>query len=190
MCSNLPSRTTQEVQHECDEQVERTRHKPGRTVHHHQGEPQGQGSAETGTVPPEMGELPTQTSRKNCMESLASCTLLETDSLLCGLDGNKDIADEASKQSVSNHQRESVSLVSSCIEAGCYSTATDIAGFPSGRSSKVFECMVWLRGVHDSVSIHQMLNREENHCWTVNTWTVGALWLFFRTIWERALCLV
>lgn len=85
------------------------------------------------------------------MESLASCALLETDSLLHGLDGNKDIADEASKQSISNHQRESVPLVSSCIEAGCYSTTIDIAGFPSSRRSKVFECTVCLRGVHDSV---------------------------------------
>lgn len=112
-----------------------------------------------GTVTPEMGEPPTQTSRKNCMEPLALGALMGTDSLLPVLDGNKDFADEASKQS--NDQRESVPLVSSCIEAGCHPTAEDIAGFSSGKRSRIFECMVCLRGAYDSLGRHQMLNREE-----------------------------
>ncbi|NXO50498.1 CEP63 protein, partial [Aramus guarauna] len=103
-------RTTGEAQHICDEQAERIHHKPGGTIQRHQGEPQRWGASETGAVTPETGELPTQTSRKNCTESLALGTLLGTDSLLHELDGNKDFADEASKQSVSNDQRESVPL--------------------------------------------------------------------------------
>lgn len=143
MCSNLPSRTTRETQHKHDEQAEKIHHKPDGTVQQHQGEPQRWGAAETGTVTPETGELPTQTSRKNSTESLALGASLGTDSLLCMLDGNKDFADEASKQSISNHHRESVPLVSSCIKAGCYSTAEDIAGFSSGKRSQIFACMIW-----------------------------------------------
>lgn len=144
MCSNLPSRTTREAQHKHDEQAERIHHKPDGTVQHHQGEPQRWGAAETGTVSPETGELPTHTSRKNSTESLAMGTSLGTDSLLHVLDGNKDFADEASKQSTSNHQRESVPLVSGCVEAGCYSTAEDRAGFSSGKRSQVFACVICL----------------------------------------------
>ncbi|KAM6062986.1 centrosomal protein of 63 kDa isoform 2-T3 [Chlamydotis macqueenii] len=103
-------RTTREAQHKRDEQGERIYHKPGGTVQHHQGKPQRGGAAETGTVTPEMGELPTQTSRKNCMESLPLDAVLGTDSLLHVLDGNKDFADEASEQSILNGQRESVPL--------------------------------------------------------------------------------
>ncbi|NXG93104.1 CEP63 protein, partial [Stercorarius parasiticus] len=101
-------RTTREAQHKHDEQTERIHHKPDGTVQHHQGEPQRWRPAETGTVSPETGELPTHTSRKNSMELLAMGTSLGTDSLLHVLDGNKDFADEASKQSISSHQRESV----------------------------------------------------------------------------------
>ncbi|KAM9279183.1 centrosomal protein of 63 kDa isoform 2-T4 [Morus bassanus] len=103
-------RTAQEAQHKHDEQAERMHHEPDGTIQHHQGEPQRWGAAEIGTVTPETGELPTQTSRKNCMESLALGALLGTDSLLHVLDGNKDFADEASKQYISNDQRESVPL--------------------------------------------------------------------------------
>ncbi|NXE03816.1 CEP63 protein, partial [Lophotis ruficrista] len=103
-------RTTREAQHKHDEQGERIHHKPDGTVQHHQGKPQRWGAAETGTVTPEMGELPTQTSRKNCMESLPLGAVLGTDSLLHVLDGNKDFADEASEQSILNDQRESVPL--------------------------------------------------------------------------------
>ncbi|NXI60483.1 CEP63 protein, partial [Chloroceryle aenea] len=101
-------RTTQEAEHKHDKQAEKIHYKPDRIVQHHQGEPQRWGTAEIGTVTPETGELPTQTCRKNCTESLASATFVGTDSLLHALDGNEKFADEASKQSISNHQRESV----------------------------------------------------------------------------------
>ncbi|KAM6065095.1 centrosomal protein of 63 kDa isoform 2-T3 [Theristicus caerulescens] len=103
-------RTTCEAQHTHDEQAERMPHKPDGTIEHHQGEPQRWEAAKIGTVTPETGELPTQTSRKNCMESLALGALLGTDSLLHVPDGNKDFADGASKQSISNDQSESVPL--------------------------------------------------------------------------------
>lgn len=161
MCSNLLSRTTREAQHKHDEQAEKVHHEPDETAQHHEGESQRRGAAETGAVTPERGELPTQASGKNCLESFALSTLLETDSLLHGLDGNDDFADEASKQSGSNHQRESVPLVSSCIETGGCSTAEDVAELSPGTRSQILECMMWLHGVCDSVSTHQMLNREE-----------------------------
>ncbi|NWX10864.1 CEP63 protein, partial [Caloenas nicobarica] len=104
------SRTTREAQHRSDEQAEKVHHKPDETVQHHEGESQRRGAAETGAVIPERGELPTQASGKSCAESFALSALVETDSLLHGLDGNDDFADEASKQSGSNHQRESVPL--------------------------------------------------------------------------------
>ncbi|XP_026711279.1 centrosomal protein of 63 kDa isoform X2 [Athene cunicularia] len=103
-------RTTREAQHKHDEQAERIHHRADWTVQHHQGEPRRCGAAEIGTVTPETGELPTQSSKNNSMESLALGTWLGTDPLLHVLDGNQDFADEASKQSVSDHQRESVPL--------------------------------------------------------------------------------
>ncbi|NXY91118.1 CEP63 protein, partial [Alcedo cyanopectus] len=101
-------RTTWEEQHKHDEQSEEMYHKPDRTVQHHLGEPQRWGTAEIGTVTPETSELSSQTCRKNCMESLASATFLGTHSSLHGLAGNENFANEPSKQSVSNHLRESV----------------------------------------------------------------------------------
>ncbi|KAM6326564.1 centrosomal protein of 63 kDa isoform 3-T3 [Podargus strigoides] len=103
-------RATWEAQHKHDEQAERIHHQPDGTAQHHQGEPQRRGSAEMGAVTPEVGELPSQAGRKSCMESLALGALLGTDPLLHVLDGDKDFADEASKQSMSNDQRESVPL--------------------------------------------------------------------------------
>ncbi|NXH17741.1 CEP63 protein, partial [Bucco capensis] len=103
-------RTSQEAQHKHHEEAERLCHKPDKTVPHHQREPQTWGATEVRTVTPEMDELPTQASRKNCTEPCALGTSLQTDSLLHVLDGNKDFADEASKQSMSNHQRESMPL--------------------------------------------------------------------------------
>ncbi|NXW42674.1 CEP63 protein, partial [Nyctiprogne leucopyga] len=107
---DVQHRTTWEAQDKCDGQAERKHHKPDGTLQHHQGESQRWETAEGGTLTPEVGELPTQTSRKNCVESLALGTLLETDSLLHVLDGNKDFKNETSKQSLSNDQRESVPL--------------------------------------------------------------------------------
>lgn len=117
MCSNLPSRTTREAQHKHDEQAEGTHHQPSGSVQHHQGELQRCATDEIRAVTPELGELPTQTSRKNSMESHSLGILPGMVSLFHVLDGNKDFADEASQQSISNHQRESVPLVSCCTDS-------------------------------------------------------------------------
>ncbi|NXK17735.1 CEP63 protein, partial [Arenaria interpres] len=102
--------TTREAQHKHDAQAERIHHEPVGTGQHHQGQPQRWGAAETRTVTPETGEPPTPTSKKNSTESCALNASLGTDVLLHVLGGNKDFADEASKQPISNHQRESVPL--------------------------------------------------------------------------------
>ncbi|KAM6388902.1 centrosomal protein of 63 kDa isoform 1-T2 [Pluvialis apricaria] len=133
-------RTTREAQHKHDEQAERIHHKPDGTVQEHQGEPQRWGAAETGTVTPETGELPTQTSRKNSMESLALGASLGTDSLLDVLDGNKDFADEASKQSISNHERESVPLCP-LPTASVGSIAARYLEEEELRSQHILECL-------------------------------------------------
>ncbi|NXX02078.1 CEP63 protein, partial [Larus smithsonianus] len=133
-------RTTREARHKHDEQAERIHHKPDGTVQHHQGEPQRWGAAETGTVSPETGELPTHTSRKNSTESLAMGTSLGTDSLLHVLDGNKDFADEASKQSTSNHQRESVPLCP-LPTASVGSIAARYLEEEELRSQHILECL-------------------------------------------------
>ncbi|XP_075572425.1 centrosomal protein of 63 kDa isoform X5 [Pelecanus crispus] len=133
-------RTTREAQHKHDEQAERIHHKPDGTTQHHQGEPQRWGAAETGTVTPEGGELPAQTSRKNCMESLALGTLLGTDSLLCVLDGNKNLADETSKQSISNDQKESLPLCP-LPTASVGSIAARYLEEEELRSQHVLECL-------------------------------------------------
>ncbi|XP_067158158.1 centrosomal protein of 63 kDa isoform X2 [Apteryx mantelli] len=107
-------RTTREAQHKHEEQTEKTPHKPDRTIQHHQGEPQKWKiqplPAEMGAATSETGEPPAQTSRKNCVESLASGALLGADSLLLVLDGNIGFTDEASGQSISSLQRESMPL--------------------------------------------------------------------------------
>ncbi|XP_064313216.1 centrosomal protein of 63 kDa isoform X2 [Phalacrocorax carbo] len=108
--TDMHYRTAWEAQNRHDEQAERIHHEPDGTIQHHRGEPQRWGTAEKGTVTPETGELPTQTSGKSCMDSLTLGALLGTDSLLHVLDGNKESADETSKQSISNDQRESVPL--------------------------------------------------------------------------------
>ncbi|NXR04899.1 CEP63 protein, partial [Sagittarius serpentarius] len=133
-------RTAREAQHKHDEQAERIHHKPDGTVQRHQGEPQRWGAAEIGTVTRETGGLPTQTSRKNCMESLALGTLLGTDSLLHVLDGNKDFADEASKQSLSNNQRESVPLCP-LPTASVGSIAARYLEEEELRSQHILECL-------------------------------------------------
>ncbi|KAM6122267.1 centrosomal protein of 63 kDa [Pterocles gutturalis] len=133
-------RMTHEAHQKHDEQAERIHPKPDRTVQHHQGEPQRWEAADAGTVPPEMGELPTQTSRKNCMESLALGDLLGTDSLLHVLDGNKDFADEAPEQSISNHQRESVPLCP-LPTASVESIAARYLEEEEKRSQHILECL-------------------------------------------------
>ncbi|KAM6358164.1 centrosomal protein of 63 kDa isoform 1-T4 [Alca torda] len=133
-------RTTREAQHKHNEQAEKVHHKPDRTVQHHQGGPQRWGAAATGTVSPETGELPTHTSRKNSTESLAMGASLGTDSLLHMLDGNKDFADEASKQSISNHQRESVPLCP-LPTASVGSIAARYLEEEELRSQHILECL-------------------------------------------------
>ncbi|NXT49164.1 CEP63 protein, partial [Pluvianellus socialis] len=136
---DVPYRTTREAQQRRgDEQAERTHRKPDGTAPRHQGEPQRWGAAETGTVTPETDELPTQTGRKNSVESLPSGASLGTDSSLQG--GNKDFADEASKQSVSNHQRESVPLCP-LPTASVGSIAARYLEEEELRSQHILECL-------------------------------------------------
>ncbi|XP_062438552.1 centrosomal protein of 63 kDa isoform X6 [Rhea pennata] len=110
----VQSRTTREAQYKCEEQAEKMHHKPDRTIQRHQGEPQRWKvqplPTEVGGVTTETREPLAQISQKNCVESLASGALLGEDSLLLVLDGNTSFTDEASRQSVSNLQRESMPL--------------------------------------------------------------------------------
>ncbi|XP_031452422.1 centrosomal protein of 63 kDa isoform X2 [Phasianus colchicus] len=103
-------RTTQESQHKQDEQTEKIHHKPDKTTQHHQRWKIQPLPAEMGAVIPEAAELPTQTSRKSCVESPtpAPGALHGTDSLVLVLDDGKDFPDGASKQS--SHEQESVPL--------------------------------------------------------------------------------
>ncbi|XP_052543260.1 centrosomal protein of 63 kDa isoform X4 [Tympanuchus pallidicinctus] len=107
---DVQSRTTQESQHKQDEQTEKIHHKPDETTQHHQGWKIQPLPAEMGAVIPEAAELPTQISRKICVESPtpAPGAFHGTDSLVLVLDDGKDFPDGASKQS--NHEQESVPL--------------------------------------------------------------------------------
>ncbi|NXK91630.1 CEP63 protein, partial [Formicarius rufipectus] len=100
-------RTAQEAQNMQDEHTARVHLQPDGTAQHLHGEPQRCGAAETGPVPSEMGEPPSETSRKSYKESHA---LLGVEPSCHVVDENKEFADEASKHPVSNHQRESVPL--------------------------------------------------------------------------------
>ncbi|XP_063022746.1 centrosomal protein of 63 kDa isoform X3 [Melospiza melodia melodia] len=94
-----------EAQHKQDEHTERTHLQPDRTAQHHHRDSQRFGAAETGTVTPERGEPPSQSSNKNCREP---CAWLGMESVLLRVHENKDLADEASKQPALNHHRESL----------------------------------------------------------------------------------
>ncbi|XP_030349987.1 centrosomal protein of 63 kDa isoform X2 [Strigops habroptila] len=133
-------KTTREAQHKHDEQAERTHREPDGSVQHHQGEPQRWGTDEIRTVTPETGELPTQSSRKNSMDSLSLGTLPGMVSLFHVLDGNKDFADEASQQSISNHQRESVPLYP-LPTASVGSIAARYLEEEELRSQHILECL-------------------------------------------------
>ncbi|NXY16187.1 CEP63 protein, partial [Atrichornis clamosus] len=104
---DVQHRTAREAQHDQGEHAERVQLQPARSAQQHHGEPQRCGAAETGTVTPETGEPPSQSSRKNCKESRA---WLGAETLCQVVDESKDFADEASKQAASDHHRESVSL--------------------------------------------------------------------------------
>ncbi|NXX48639.1 CEP63 protein, partial [Tricholaema leucomelas] len=101
-------RAAQDPQHKRDQQAEATHHKPEENAQHLQGGPQKREAAEMGSAPPEVGELPSLSSRKCCMEPFAAGTLLRMDSLCPVLDGNRDCADEAPGQPSSQQQRASV----------------------------------------------------------------------------------
>ncbi|XP_057284972.1 centrosomal protein of 63 kDa isoform X2 [Pezoporus wallicus] len=137
---DVQHRTTREAQHKHDEQAERAHRQPGGSVQHHQGELQRCGTDEIRTVTPEMGELPTQTSRKNSMESHSLGILPGMVSLFHVLDGNKDFADEASQQSISNHQRESVPLYP-LPTASVGSIAARYLEEEELRSQHILECL-------------------------------------------------
>ncbi|NWI61173.1 CEP63 protein, partial [Calyptomena viridis] len=135
---DVQSRTAREAQHKQDEQAARIHLQPGGTVQHHHGEPQRCGAAETGPVTPEMNEPPSQTSRKNCKESRA---LLGAEPSLPVVDlENKDFADEASEQPVSNHQRESVP-VCPLPTASVGSIAARYLEEEEVRSQQILQCL-------------------------------------------------
>ncbi|XP_010219313.1 PREDICTED: centrosomal protein of 63 kDa [Tinamus guttatus] len=100
-------RTPREAQHE--EQTEKLRHGPDRSVQHHPGQSQRQ-QTQPFPATSESGEPPAQMSRRDGVESPPSDALLGGDSLLLVLDGNAGFTDEASRQSVLSLQRESVPL--------------------------------------------------------------------------------
>ncbi|XP_012982928.2 centrosomal protein of 63 kDa isoform X1 [Melopsittacus undulatus] len=137
---DVQHRTTQEAQHKHDEQAERTHRQPGGSVQHHQGELQRCGTDEIRTVTPEMGEVHTQTSRKNSMESHSLGILPGMVSLFHVLDGDKDFADKASQQSISNHQRESVPLYP-LPTASVGSIAARYLEEEELRSQHILECL-------------------------------------------------
>ncbi|NXY57101.1 CEP63 protein, partial [Callaeas wilsoni] len=130
-------RPAREAQHEQDERAGRTHLQPDRTAQHHHRESQRCGAAETGTVTPETGEPPSQSSSKNCKESRA---LLGAESVLHVVDENKDFADEASKQPASNHHRESVFLCP-LPTASVGSIAARYLEDEEVRSQHILECL-------------------------------------------------
>ncbi|NXM08382.1 CEP63 protein, partial [Tyrannus savana] len=130
-------RTARGAQQMHDEQAARIHLQPDGTAQHHHREPQRCGAAETGPVPPEVGESPSQTSRENCQESPA---LLGAEPSLHMVDGNKDFADEASKQPVSNNQRESVPLCP-LPTASVGSIAARYLEEEEVRSQHILECL-------------------------------------------------
>ncbi|NWT72705.1 CEP63 protein, partial [Prunella himalayana] len=131
-------RTAREAQQEEDEHTGRTHLQPDRTAqHHHRDSQRCGGAAETGTVTPEMGEPPSQSSSKNCKES---CAWLGEESVLHVVDENKDFADEASKQPALNHHRESVVLCP-LPTASVGSIAARYLEDEEVRSQHILECL-------------------------------------------------
>ncbi|NXF07136.1 CEP63 protein, partial [Smithornis capensis] len=134
---DVQSRTAREAQHKQDEQAARIHLQPAETVQQHHREPQRCGAAGTGPVTPQMGEPPSQTSRENCKEPRA---LLGAEPSLPVVDENKDFADEASKQPLSNHQRESVP-VCPLPTASVGSIAARYLEEEEVRSQHILECL-------------------------------------------------
>ncbi|NWZ37145.1 CEP63 protein, partial [Brachypodius atriceps] len=134
---DVQHRTAQEGQHKQDEHTAGTHLQPDRTAQHHHRDSQKSGTAETGTVTPEMGELPSQSSNKNCKESRAQ---LAAKSVLHVVDENKDFADGAFKQPASNHHRESVFLCP-LPTASVGSIAARYLEDEEERSQHILECL-------------------------------------------------
>ncbi|XP_066050262.1 centrosomal protein of 63 kDa isoform X2 [Chamaea fasciata] len=134
---DVQQRAAQEAQHEQGEHTMGTHLQPDRTAQHHHRDSQKCGAAETGTVTPEMGEAPSQSSSKNCKES---CAPLAAESVLHVVDENKDFADEASKQPASNHHRESV-LLCPLPTASVGSIAARYLEDEEVRSQHILECL-------------------------------------------------
>ncbi|NWT57589.1 CEP63 protein, partial [Erythrocercus mccallii] len=134
---DVQHRLAQEPQHEQDEHTEGTYLQPDRTAQHHHSDSQKCGAAETGTVTPEMGEPPSQSSSKNCKESRAQ---LAVESVLHVVDENKDFTDEVSKQPASNHHRESVFLCP-LPTASVGSIAARYLEDEEVRSQHILECL-------------------------------------------------
>ncbi|XP_063264683.1 centrosomal protein of 63 kDa isoform X3 [Prinia subflava] len=134
---DVQHRTAQEAQHEQDEHTEGTHLQPDRTAQHHHRDSHKCGAAETGTVTPEVGEPPSQSSSKNCKESRAQ---LAVEPVLHVVDENKDSADEASKQPASNHHRESVFLCP-LPTASVGSIAARYLEDEEVRSQHILECL-------------------------------------------------
>ncbi|NWR44532.1 CEP63 protein, partial [Regulus satrapa] len=129
--------TAQEAQHQQDEHTGRTHLQPDRTAQHHHGDSQRRGATGTGAVTPEVGEPPSQSSSESCKESRA---WLGVESVLPVVDGNKDFADEASKQPASDHQRESVFLCP-LPTASVGSIAARYLEDEEVRSQHILECL-------------------------------------------------
>ncbi|XP_014374175.1 centrosomal protein of 63 kDa isoform X3 [Alligator sinensis] len=102
---NVECRGPQEPQHKHKEETRKLQANFDKSSQHHKEELQGLKaqhlSAETGTASASAGEQSPQISRKNSLESLSSDSLPDV---------NKDFTDEASRESVSSRQRESVLL--------------------------------------------------------------------------------
>ncbi|XP_054138922.1 centrosomal protein of 63 kDa isoform X2 [Melozone crissalis] len=126
-----------EAHHKQEEHTGRTHLQPDRTAQHHHRDSQRCGAAETGTVTPEMGEPPSQSSSKNCREPRA---WLGMESVLHGVHENKDLADEASKQPALNHHRESLFLCP-LPTASVGSIAARYLEDEEVRSQHILECL-------------------------------------------------
>ncbi|NXF92249.1 CEP63 protein, partial [Eubucco bourcierii] len=133
-------RATQDLQHKRDQQAKGTHHKPQENAQHQQGGAQKWEAAEMRSMPPEVDELPSHSSRKSGMEPFSVGTLLGTDSLCPVLDGNKDSADEAPEQSNSQQQRPSVPL-SPLPRASVEAIAARYLQEEELRSQSITECL-------------------------------------------------
>lgn len=133
MVSNLLSRGPQEPQHKHKEETRKLQANFDKSSQHHKEELQGLKaqhlSAETGTASASAGEQSPQISRKSSLESLSSDSLPDV---------NKDFTDEASRESVSSRQRESVLLVSDYTVGNCM-TVMGFSIFLQGKCNQLSE---------------------------------------------------